>query len=176
MVTWGTSPDQSVPVGGTIPDADGDVLDFMGFTAGAPIMGTHIDVAFMGSCTNGRLLRLRGGRRLSARARPARRTACQGASRARLPPGARCAGATRPGPGLPRRRFPVPRRRLLALLRYERRSAGRPRSLRVIVEPQLPWTPGIADRPHIADVAGMVAAAAITGEVTDARHFFGAAK
>lgn len=55
MVTWGTSPDQSVPVGGAIPAVDGDVLDFMGFTAGEPIIGTRIDVAFLGSCTNGRL-------------------------------------------------------------------------------------------------------------------------
>jgi len=56
MVTWGTSPDQSVPVGGIIPgDHAGDVLDFMGFAAGQPIIGTRIDVAFIGSCTNGRL-------------------------------------------------------------------------------------------------------------------------
>ena len=55
MVTWGTSPDQSLPVGGDIPTTDRDVLDFMGFTAGQPIIGTRIDVAFVGSCTNGRL-------------------------------------------------------------------------------------------------------------------------
>lgn len=55
MVTWGTSPDQSVPVGGNIPAAEGDVLAFMGMTAGQPIVGTRIDVAFIGSCTNGRL-------------------------------------------------------------------------------------------------------------------------
>ena len=59
MVTWGTSPDQSVPVGGAVPERDGgstdEVLDFMGFTPGQPIIGTRIDVAFLGSCTNGRL-------------------------------------------------------------------------------------------------------------------------
>ena len=55
MVTWGTSPDQSVPVGGNIPAAEGDVLEFMGLTEGQPIIGTRIDVAFIGSCTNGRL-------------------------------------------------------------------------------------------------------------------------
>ena len=65
MVTWGVSPDQSVPVGGHVPDLAGlmdqeheatkDILDFMGFGSGVPVQGTRIDVAFLGSCTNGRL-------------------------------------------------------------------------------------------------------------------------
>jgi 3-isopropylmalate/(R)-2-methylmalate dehydratase large subunit len=56
MVTWGTSPDRSVPVGGAVPDHDtGDELEFMGLVPGQPIVGTRIDVAFIGSCTNGRL-------------------------------------------------------------------------------------------------------------------------
>lgn len=64
MVTWGVSPDQSGPVSGRIPslmmnDPDGDttreVLDFMGLRPGQPLEGTRIDVAFLGSCTNGRL-------------------------------------------------------------------------------------------------------------------------
>src|SRR6185503_21244043 len=57
MVTWGTSPDQSVPVGGLVPErgTHDEVLDFMGFEPGQPIIGTRIDVAFLGSCTNGRL-------------------------------------------------------------------------------------------------------------------------
>ncbi len=57
MVTWGTSPDQSVPVGGAVPDdaESGEVREFMGFEPGQPIIGTRIDVAFLGSCTNGRL-------------------------------------------------------------------------------------------------------------------------
>lgn len=58
-VTWGTSPDQSVPVGGAIPEpADAgaaDSLEFMGFEVGQAMVGTRIDVAFIGSCTNGRL-------------------------------------------------------------------------------------------------------------------------
>ncbi|HVY15276.1 MAG TPA: 3-isopropylmalate dehydratase large subunit [Rhodopila sp.] len=65
MVTWGVSPDQSVPVGGAVPDPTAisgqeqgptrDVLDFMGLRPAAPIAGTRIDVAFIGSCTNGRV-------------------------------------------------------------------------------------------------------------------------
>ena len=36
-----------------------EALEFMGFTPGAPIKGTRIDVAFIGSCTNSRLSDLR---------------------------------------------------------------------------------------------------------------------
>jgi 3-isopropylmalate/(R)-2-methylmalate dehydratase large subunit len=69
VVTWGLNPGQSVPVSGRVP-SPGDVpederaavaeaLAFMGFEPGAPIAGTPIDVAFLGSCTNSRLSDLR---------------------------------------------------------------------------------------------------------------------
>jgi len=55
-VTWGINPGQSVGVSERIPtDADAEALAYMGFEARAPIRGTRIDVAFIGSCTNGRL-------------------------------------------------------------------------------------------------------------------------
>jgi 3-isopropylmalate/(R)-2-methylmalate dehydratase large subunit len=64
-VTWGINPGQSVAVDERLPqpgDAEPDdraglseALQFMGFSAGQPISGTKIDVAFIGSCTNGRL-------------------------------------------------------------------------------------------------------------------------
>ena len=64
VVTWGINPGQSTPVGSSIPDtasygdderpAIEEALEYMGFEAGAPIAGTKIDVAFIGSCTNGR--------------------------------------------------------------------------------------------------------------------------
>jgi 3-isopropylmalate/(R)-2-methylmalate dehydratase large subunit len=68
-VTWGINPGQSVGVAQRLP-APGDVppdqreaveeaLAFMDFRQGAPIAGTPIDVAFIGSCTNGRLSDLR---------------------------------------------------------------------------------------------------------------------
>jgi len=64
-VTWGTNPGQSVGVGERLPaGADADALAFMGLTAGAPIAGTRIDVAFIGSCTNGRLSDLREAARV----------------------------------------------------------------------------------------------------------------
>jgi 3-isopropylmalate/(R)-2-methylmalate dehydratase large subunit len=55
-VTWGINPGQSVGIGESIPrDADAEALTFMGFNPGARVRGTRIDVAFIGSCTNGRL-------------------------------------------------------------------------------------------------------------------------
>ncbi|MDI1315652.1 3-isopropylmalate dehydratase large subunit [Prosthecobacter sp.] len=65
-VTWGTSPDQAISVTENVPTAESattepgrisiqDALDYMKLPAGQPIKGTKIDVAFIGSCTNGRL-------------------------------------------------------------------------------------------------------------------------
>mgnify|MGYP001316761952 FL=1 len=68
-VTWGINPGQSVGVGGRIPkptdvvdtdrDSVAEAIEFMGFKAGSLIRGTPIDVAFIGSCTNSRLSDLR---------------------------------------------------------------------------------------------------------------------
>src|SRR5262245_43049430 len=55
-VTWGINPGESVGVSERIPtDADAEALAYVGFEPRAPIRGTRIDVAFIGSCTNGRL-------------------------------------------------------------------------------------------------------------------------
>jgi 3-isopropylmalate/(R)-2-methylmalate dehydratase large subunit len=64
-VTWGVTPAQAISIDETIPDpdaADGldknlisDALSYMQLQANQPIKGTKIDVAFVGSCTNGRL-------------------------------------------------------------------------------------------------------------------------
>jgi 3-isopropylmalate/(R)-2-methylmalate dehydratase large subunit len=67
-VTWGTHPGQSVGVGQPVPGPVGTAeaaqeiagaLSFMGLEAGRPIQGIKVDVAFIGSCTNGRLSDLR---------------------------------------------------------------------------------------------------------------------
>jgi 3-isopropylmalate/(R)-2-methylmalate dehydratase large subunit len=65
-VTWGISPDQGFSVNGTIPrpeegstpaeqESIREALEYMKLEGGTPIKGTKIDVAFLGSCTNGRL-------------------------------------------------------------------------------------------------------------------------
>jgi 3-isopropylmalate/(R)-2-methylmalate dehydratase large subunit len=60
MVSWGTSPGQTIAISGTVPvSADERVLAAIGLNAGQPIAGTPIDAAFIGSCTNSRLSDLR---------------------------------------------------------------------------------------------------------------------
>ena len=65
-VTWGVSPDQAIAIDENVPTLDSvktdaakasirEALDYMKLPAGQPIKGTKIDVAFIGSCTNGRL-------------------------------------------------------------------------------------------------------------------------
>ena len=74
-VTWGITPAQSVGVSQPLPKvADcpageqtllGEALEFMGLNEGKPIQGTPIDVAFIGSCTNGRISDLREAARVA---------------------------------------------------------------------------------------------------------------
>jgi 3-isopropylmalate/(R)-2-methylmalate dehydratase large subunit len=60
MISWGTSPGQTIRVGETVPEqADAKALGYMGLAAGQPIAGIPIDAAFIGSCTNSRLSDLR---------------------------------------------------------------------------------------------------------------------
>ena len=64
-VTWGINPgqaifiDERVPTASELPEKDRataeEALVHMHLKAGAPIKGTKVDVAFLGSCTNGRL-------------------------------------------------------------------------------------------------------------------------
>jgi 3-isopropylmalate/(R)-2-methylmalate dehydratase large subunit len=65
-VTWGISPDHGLAISGTIPDPAKaanaedksmieEALQYMKLPPGTPIQGVKIDVAFLGSCTNGRL-------------------------------------------------------------------------------------------------------------------------
>jgi len=69
-VTWGTTPDMSVPVTGRVPTVDDAsdqsvrrqyqrALDYMGLQGGEAITDIAIDKVFIGSCTNARLSDLR---------------------------------------------------------------------------------------------------------------------
>ena len=179
-VTWGINPGQSVGVSERIPapsDAGADAgavdeaLDFMGFTGGAPIAGTRVDVAFVGSCTNARLSDLRE----AARVVSGRRVA--GHVRALVVPGSKDVRRAAEAEGL---------HEIFQAAGFEWRGAGC--SMCLAMNP---------DRLHGREVCAsssnrnfkgrqgspigrtllmspaMVAAAAVAGEVTDVRGMLG---
>ncbi|HEX2802267.1 MAG TPA: 3-isopropylmalate dehydratase large subunit, partial [Phenylobacterium sp.] len=76
LVTWGTSPEDVIPVTGHVPSPESfehpdkraavvKSLAYMGLEAGQPITQAKVDVVFIGSCTNSRIEDLRAAAKIA---------------------------------------------------------------------------------------------------------------
>jgi len=69
QVTYGTNPGMVVPISQAIPDDTGNIsfrkaIDYMQVEPAQPMLGTKVDVVFVGSCTNSRMSDLRSVARI----------------------------------------------------------------------------------------------------------------
>ncbi len=176
MVSWGTSPDQAVSIAGTVPDPQASppavradltrAIAYMGLHPGAPLQTVSIDRAFIGSCTNGRLSDLRDaaavlrGRKVAA------------GVRAMVSPGSSTVRRAAEAEGLDR---------VFVAAGFEWRQSGCSMCLAMNDDVLAPGErcasstnrnfegrQGAGGRTHLMSPA-MVAAAAVTGRLTDVR-------
>jgi 3-isopropylmalate/(R)-2-methylmalate dehydratase large subunit len=179
MVTWGTSPDQAAPIGARVPDPQ-DVsdlilrqdmrraLNYMGLEAGMPLSEIVISHAFIGSCTNARIEDLRDA------ASVVRGKHVADHVRAMIVPGSTEVRDQAEAEGLAA---------IFIDAGFEWRQSGCSMCLAMnddVLEPgdrcasstnrNFEGRQGAGARTHLMSPA-MVAAAAITGRLTDIRHF-----
>ncbi|MDB6050237.1 MAG: isopropylmalate isomerase [Pseudomonas sp.] len=183
MVTWGTSPDQAAAIGSTVPDPQtiSDLilrqdmvraLKYMGLEAGMPLSDIVISHAFIGSCTNARIEDLRDAASVVRGKRVADHV------RAMIVPGSTAVRDQAEAEGLAA---------IFIEAGFEWRQSGCSMCLAMNDDVLAPGDrcasstnrnfegrQGAGARTHLMSPA-MVAAAAITGRLTDVRRFDGRA-
>jgi 3-isopropylmalate/(R)-2-methylmalate dehydratase large subunit len=179
LVTWGTSPQDVLPITGAVPDpkAEADAnrrkamersLEYMGLKAGTKLTDVAIETAFIGSCTNGRIEDLR------AAAAIAKGRKVAAGVRALVVPGSGLVKEQAEKEGLDR---------VFVEAGFEWREAGCSMCLAMNADKLKPGErsastsnrnfegrQGPGGRTHLMSPA-MVAAAAIKGRLTDVREF-----
>jgi len=177
QVTWGTTPEDVLPITGTVPDPAGfedaakraqvqRMLDYMGLVPGQKLTELKVDVVFVGSCTNSRIEDIR-----AAAAVARGRTVASGV-RAMVVPGSGLVKAQAEEEGLDR---------VLKEAGFEWREAGCSMCLGMNPDKLKPGQrsastsnrnfegrQGPGGRTHLLSPA-MAAAAALTGHLTDVR-------
>ena len=179
MVTWGTSPENVLPITGAVPDPAAELdegkrarlqrmLDYMGLSAGQKLDEVPVDVVFIGSCTNGRIEDIRA----AARVAQGRQVAV--GVRALVVPGSGLVKRQAEAEGLDR---------ILTEAGFEWREAGCSMCLGMNPDRLAPGQrcastsnrnfegrQGPGGRTHLLSPA-MAAAAAVTGHLADVREF-----
>ncbi|WP_373987307.1 3-isopropylmalate dehydratase large subunit [Duganella sp. BuS-21] len=179
QVSWGTSPDQVLPIGALVPDPQAEpnaaavarmagAQAYMGLLPGTPLVEIAIDHVFIGSCTNSRIEDLR------AAAAVVRGRSCAAGVTAIVVPGSGQVKAQAEGEGLDQ---------VFLAAGFEWRHAGC--SLCVAMnDDRLPagarcastsnrnfeGRQGAGARTHLMSPA-MAAAAALAGRITDVRDY-----
>ena len=181
-VSWGTSPQDVVPITGIVPDPETfeteakresarRALEYMGLTAGSRIEDIELDKVFIGSCTNARIEDLRA----SARILEGRKVAAN-LKRAMVVPGSGLVKEQAEAEGLDR---------LFREAGFEWREAGCSMCLGMnpdILAPRercastsnrnFEGRQGAGGRTHLMSPV-MAAAAAVTGKLADVRKLSG---
>jgi len=178
MVTWGTSPDQALAITDRVPDPEtlpadrradaARALDYMGLKPNTRLQDITIDRAFIGSCTNARLSDLRD----AARILKGRKVAP--GVRAMIAPGSSLVRKAAEDEGLDR---------VFVEAGFEWRRSGCSLCLAMNDDSLAPGErcasstnrnfegrQGVGGRTHLMSPA-MVAAAAVSGKLTDVRRF-----
>jgi 3-isopropylmalate/(R)-2-methylmalate dehydratase large subunit len=183
-VTWGTSPEDTMPVTGRVPDPDSfttedkrasahRALEYMGLKAGQPITEAAVQRVFIGSCTNSRIEDLRQAAFIARKALDKGQKVAQ-TVRAMIVPGSGLVKEEAEAEGLDK---------LFLEAGFEWREPGC--SMCLAMNPDkladgercastsnrnFEGRQGRGGRTHLMSPA-MAAAAAITGRITDVREF-----